>query len=193
MIHMTATTPHQTTTIPIHKPGIPEKLFFLISGIIVSVPLTLFIENFALPPLETAPINPAILSALILAPFIEEFAKAYPLFYRHGETERSFVTLGALAGFGFAIAEFATYILIGVSPIDRIFGLFFHTSSTSIFTYGIAQKQPLPYYVLAVFLHFSANCSTLIGLFWPTSILVTAITVIIAWTLYNRSSEKIVN
>ncbi len=180
-------------TIPLHKPGVPEKLFFLISGIIVSVPLTLFIENFALPPFETIQINPTIISALILAPLIEEFAKAYPLFYRHGETERSFITLGALAGFGFAIAEFTTYILIGASPFDRIFGLFFHTSSTSIVAYGIARKQPLPYYFLAVFLHFAANLSALTGLFWLTGILATAIAVIIAWTLYSKTSEKIVN
>jgi RsiW-degrading membrane proteinase PrsW (M82 family) len=193
MIQMTNTAAQKTTTIGIHKPSVPEKLFFLTSGIIVSVPLTLFIENFALPPLETIHINPTIISALILAPLIEEFAKAYPLFYRHGETERSFITLGALAGFGFAIAEFTTYILIGASPIDRIFGLFFHTSSTSIVAYGIAQKQPLPYYLLAVFFHFSANFSALIGLFWLTGILATAITVVIAWTLYNKTTERVIN
>jgi hypothetical protein len=94
---MTTATAPKTTTVPIHKPSMSEKLFFLISGIIVGVPLTLFIEDFALPPLETFQIDPAIISALILAPLIEEFTKAYPLFYRHGETERSFITLGALA------------------------------------------------------------------------------------------------
>ncbi len=190
---MTTQAPEKTVTIPLHKPSVAEKLFFLISGVIVSVPLTLFLENFALPPLETTQIGPAIISALVLAPLIEEFAKAYPLFYRHGETERSFITLGALAGFGFAIAEFTTYILIGASPIDRIFGLFFHTSSTSIVAYGITQKRPLPYYFLAAFLHFAANFSTLIGLFWLTGILTTGVTVIIAWTLYSRTSERIVN
>jgi len=43
---------------------------------------------------------------VILAPFIEELAKVFPLFYRHGETERSLVTLGLLIGLGFGVAEF---------------------------------------------------------------------------------------
>ena len=33
---------------------------------------------------------------MVLAPFIEELAKVFPLFYRHGETQRSLVTLGLL-------------------------------------------------------------------------------------------------
>ena len=31
----------------------------------------------------------AILSTAIFAPFIEEFSKIFPLYYRHGETQRS--------------------------------------------------------------------------------------------------------
>jgi hypothetical protein len=36
-----------SVTIPVHKPRLEEKLFFLLSGAIVSVPLTLFISQLS--------------------------------------------------------------------------------------------------------------------------------------------------
>jgi len=59
----------------LHKPALKEKLFFLLSGILSSIPLTLFINQFANSLLETLPTFYALLvSAVVLAPFIEEFA-----------------------------------------------------------------------------------------------------------------------
>jgi RsiW-degrading membrane proteinase PrsW (M82 family) len=43
-----------------------------------------------------------VLVIAVLAPLIEESAKAYPLFYRHGESQKSSWTMGLLVGFGFA-------------------------------------------------------------------------------------------
>ena len=68
-------------TIQLHKPSIRELLFFLLSGAIVSVPLTLFIEqNFATPLLTGfSTFDITIISVAIFAPFVEEFAKVFPL------------------------------------------------------------------------------------------------------------------
>ena len=113
--------PVRQCVIPIHKPSNRELAFFFASGILVSIPFAAFFES----------LFPAGLSAsfliVVLAPFIEELAKVFPLFYRHGETERSIVTLGILMGLGFGIAEFFEYVfLIGVPPIARIPGIIFH-------------------------------------------------------------------
>lgn len=54
----------------------------------------------------------AALFVVVLAPFVEELAKVFPLFYRHGETERSLVTLGPFTGLSFDVAEFAEYVFL---------------------------------------------------------------------------------
>ena len=98
--------PARQCVIPIHKPSNRELAFFFASGILVSIPFAAFFES----------LFPAGLSAafliVVLAPFIEELAKVFPLFYRHGETERSIVTLGILMGLGFGIAEFSEYVFL---------------------------------------------------------------------------------
>ena len=82
----------QNAVIPVHKPDIKEKLFFFMSGILVSVPFTLFFSGFTDAFCVTLPLfYDQICSVVFFAPFIEEFAKVFPLFYRHGETERSIV------------------------------------------------------------------------------------------------------
>lgn len=43
------TSQEQQFSIPVHRPGLKEKLFFFTSGILGSVPLTLFISQFADP------------------------------------------------------------------------------------------------------------------------------------------------
>ena len=71
-----------------HKPGLSEMLFFLVSGVIASVPIALFFEpstSFLSSFFSSS--QAEVLSIAVLAPFIEEFAKAYPLFYRHGESQ----------------------------------------------------------------------------------------------------------
>ena len=80
-------TPNQCI-IPIHKPNRRELIFFFSSGILVSIPFAIFFESLV-------PVGfSATLLAVVLAPFVEELAKVFPLFYRYLENERSLVTLG---------------------------------------------------------------------------------------------------
>jgi RsiW-degrading membrane proteinase PrsW (M82 family) len=181
--------------IQLHKPDVSEFMFFFLCGVVISVPLTLFIYQytdallFGLNPFTTA-----LIARTFFAPFIEEFAKAYPLFYRHGETERSIFNIALSVGIGFAIVELATYVSALGAPItDRLPGLFFHPTSTSITAYGVAIKRPLPYYLMAVFLHFSYNflvLSSPYGLLGALFVMI--LTVLASWQLRSRTKEKIV-
>ena len=186
----------QKAVLPVHKPDIKEKIFFFISGLLVSVPFTFFFSGFtdtlcvALPMLFAE-----VCSVVIFAPFIEEFAKVFPLFYRHGETERSIVNLAILTGLGFGVTEFALYVFVlGVPFIDRVPGVIFHASSAGITAYGIAKKKPLRFYLTAVSLHLSNNLFALVGteLSVIPGLAVLIITYLLAWRLYNRTSETIV-
>jgi RsiW-degrading membrane proteinase PrsW (M82 family) len=184
--------------IQLHKPDISEMLFFFLCGVIISIPLTLFIYQYTDSLLiGLDPFTIALVSRAFFAPFIEEFSKAYPLFYRHGETQRSIFNLAVLVGLGFGIVEMLTYVsVIGVDLTYRLPGLFFHPASTSITAYGIATKRPLPYYLIAVFLHFANNYFAVTSPFplvaLVASFFVVAITVFASWQLYNRTKEKIV-
>jgi len=183
-----------TVTIRLHRPEINELLFFFISGAIVSVPLTLFIEQYASPLLTgLSSFDVAVITIVVFAPFVEEFSKVFPLFYRHGETERSIFNLGLFVGLGFGIVEFFTYVVTyGVQIIpNRIPGLFFHPASTSITAYGIAKKRPVPFYLAAVALHFANNFLTILNV--PITVVVLAITLLASWRLYGRTEEKFVN
>jgi hypothetical protein len=182
--------------IAIHKPGVKEKIFFFISGVLVSVPFTLFFSDFtnslcvALPMLFAE-----VCSTVIFAPFIEEFAKVFPLFYRHGETERSIVTLAILTGLGFGVTEFVLYVFVlDVFFIARVPGIIFHASSACITAYGIAKKKFVLFYLIAVSLHLANNLFALAGSFISIipglAVLIT--TYLLAWRLYNRTSETVV-
>jgi RsiW-degrading membrane proteinase PrsW (M82 family) len=180
--------------IQLHKPDANEMIFFFLCGVIISVPLTLFIYQYTDSLLVS--LNPfaiALISRAFFAPFIEEFAKAYPLFYRHGETQRSIFNLAAIVGLGFGLVEMLTYVsVLGASLTDRLPGLIFHPASTAVTAYGIATKRPLPFYLIAVFLHFANNYLALTSPF-PLlgSIFVVAITVFAFWQLRNRTKEII--
>jgi RsiW-degrading membrane proteinase PrsW (M82 family) len=180
--------------IKLHKPDASELLFFFVCGAVISVPLTLFIDQYAnsiLVGLNTS--TATLISVAVFAPFIEEFAKAYPLFYRHGETERSIYNLAVLVGFGFGIVELITYLSLNAPLVDRLPGLFFHPASTSITAYGIATKRPLPYYLTAVALHFSYNYLVLTSSFgFSIAVFVVAIAIFTSWQLRSRTREKIV-
>lgn len=181
--------------VPLHKPGFKEKFFFLTSGILVSVPFTIFIAGFSDSLCVLMPVFYAqICSVAIFAPFVEEFAKAYPIFYRHGETEKSIFTLGLLVGLGFGLSEFVVYVFtLNVPIIARLPGIVFHASSTSITAYGIAKKKPIPFYLIAVALHFLNNFFALVGELWfivGPAALATAF--LLAWRFYLRTSETIV-
>jgi hypothetical protein len=129
-------------------------------------------------------------SITVFTPFIEEFAKAYPLFYRHGETQRSLLQLGLLVGLGFGLSEFLVYItLLQVPFFIRIPGIFFHSASTTITTYGIIQWNPIPYYLLAVFLHFLNNISALLNFHIIGGGFALLITYYLAWRFYHQTTE----
>ena len=184
-------------TIQLHKPSVNELLFFLLSGAIVSVPLTLIVTQYFADPLIAgfSTLSITILSIAVFAPFIEEFAKAFPLFYRHGETQRSIVNIALFVGLGFGIVEFFTYIAAYGPQIipARIPGLFFHPASTSITAYGIATRRPIPFYLAAVALHFANNFFALLGpTIVPTSVVVMAITLFASWQLHDRTKEEFI-
>jgi RsiW-degrading membrane proteinase PrsW (M82 family) len=183
--------------IKLHKPDASEMLFFFLCGVIISIPLTLFIYQYT----DTLLVGfnsftIALISRALFAPFIEEFSKAYPLFYRHGETQRSIFNLAILVGLGFGLVELLTYVsVLGVPMIYRLPGLFFHPASTAVTAYGIATKRPLPFYLIAVFLHFVNNYLALTlesSLQLLSSISVVVITLFVFWQLRNRTKEKII-
>jgi RsiW-degrading membrane proteinase PrsW (M82 family) len=178
-----------------HRPDLEEKLFFLISGIIVSIPITLFFGIFTDNFLKILPTFFAgIISVIVFAPFIEEFAKAFPLFYRHGETERSIFILGFLVGLGFGISEFVLYVFILHVPVyDRLAGIFFHAASTSIIAYGIAKKQPVRFYLIAVGLHFLNNFSALFDAGAVGIIIANLSAYYLSWRFYHKTTEKFID
>ena len=183
-------------TIQLHRPSIGELLFFLLSGAILSVPLTLFISQFAGSLLGgLSPFDARLISVAVFAPLIEEFAKIFPLFYRHGETQRSIFNLALFAGLGFGIVEFLTYVFgLGADQIGRLPGLFFHPASTAISAYGIATKRPFPFYMVAVALHFSNNFLAATNPFLvSSSVIVVVITILAAFQLYGRTREKFID
>ena len=181
--------PPQQCVIPLHKPSRKELTFFFLSGMLVSVPMALFFSN-------VYPYVPVIISTALFAPFIEELAKVFPLFYRHGETERSIVSLGVLIGLGFGISEFFLYVVfLGVPTLVRVPGVIFHASSTAITAYGIAKKNPWPFYLISVTLHAANNFFALsnIGAGIFVELLVVIVAYLLAWRFYREAStEKIV-
>ena len=183
----------ENMTVPLHKPRLQEKLFFLFSGMIVSIPLTLFINNFSDYLLPILPSDYTVLVyVVLLAPFIEEFSKAYPLFYRHAETERSVFVLGFLVGLGFGIVEFLEYVVLFQAPILlRVPGIFFHAATTSIVAFGISRKRSFWYYLIAVALHMSNNLFASMGWVWilggPA---VVGLAYVLSWFFYGKTQGR---
>lgn len=183
-------------TIPIHRPNLKEKSFFFISGMTVSIPFTLYTGAlikqlcFVMPLLYSR-----LCSTAFITPLIEELAKAYPLFYRHGETEKSIFTLGFIGGLGFGVVEFMIYVLqLGAPIFPRLPPIFFHAASTSITAYGIAKNRPLWLYLVAVGLHAINNISAIFGLLWLTSgYPLLLATFLIVWHLYRKTSDTFVD
>jgi len=181
-----------------HRPGLREKIFFLASGVIVSVPMALFFEGLTsgfsfLPSFEAD-----VLTIAVLAPLIEEFAKAYPLFFRHGESQKSLFTMGLLVGFGFGIVEFFEYVtILGVSPWVRLPGIFLHAALTSTVAYGIATKRSALFYLLAVFFHASANFLSILGgpilLYSLIYSLLLGTALALPFILYLKSSDRVID
>ncbi|MFB3889212.1 MAG: PrsW family glutamic-type intramembrane protease [Candidatus Bathyarchaeia archaeon] len=183
-------------TLRLHRPDVNELLFFLLSGAIMSVPLTLFVDQLAsLLITGLSAFYAALVSVAFLAPVIEEFSKVYPLFYRHGETQRSIMRLAVCVGLGFGIVEFFLYVFgLGANPLERLVGLLFHPASTTISAYGIAVKKPLPYYLVAAGLHFANNFLAVVAPYATLSSLVVVLaTVLISQQLYRTTKERFID
>ena len=186
----------QKAVVSVHKPGNKEKIFFFIAGLLMSIPFTVVFSQISGALCVALPLFFAQACSLVLfAPFVEEFAKVFPLFYRHGETERSILNLGILVGLGFGVTEFALYVFtLDASFISRVPGIIFHASSAGITAYGIAKKKPILFYLVAVSLHLANNFIVLLGTsFWyilGPAVLIAAY--LLAWYLYRRTSETLV-
>jgi len=130
-----------------------------------------------------------------MASFIKEFAKAFPLFYRHGETERSLLTLGLMVGLGFGVSELFIYVIgSGESIHTRLPGMLFHAASTSITAYGIAIKRPMPFYLIASLLHLMNNILATNSSYWfPAGPIVLMTTYFLSLHLYNKTREKMIS
>jgi RsiW-degrading membrane proteinase PrsW (M82 family) len=140
-----------------------KKAFFFLSGVLISIPLTLYVREFVDPLLFKISIFDRKLKLLLIfrmaifTPFLEEFAKAYPIMYR-SDDERSLFTLGSLVGLGFGIAESIMFISRGEASINiRLLPTLFHAASTAIAAYGIAKDKPIRSYLAAVTLHSLNN------------------------------------
>jgi len=183
-------------TVKIHKPSINEMLFFFIAGIVLGFPAALVFETLTS---DVCVVMPALVASctvllvVILGPIIEEFAKIFPLFYRHCETERSLVTLGFLIGLGFGLAEFVEYVFIAHVPFYlRIPQVFLHGSLTSIVAYGVAKKRTGVFYLIAVGLHMLVNFASFLPViaFVVISALAYATAYLLAWRLHSDTAER---
>ena len=189
---------NEKVVLSVHKPDLKEKIFFLLAGLLVSVPFTIFFSDFSNSLCDFMPILFAQLCSIVLfAPFIEEFAKVFPLLYRHGENERSLMTLGVLTGLGFGITEFILYtFVLGVPLFSRLPGLIFHSASAGITTYGIIKNQPFRFYIFSVTLHSINNVVSIFSTSLPILIPIAIINLVLSyysfWHFYNKTSEKII-
>jgi RsiW-degrading membrane proteinase PrsW (M82 family) len=178
----------------LHKPDKKEIAFFVISGFFLSVPMTIFFETTAsgyLPNLLSIDLS-RIIFTIIAAPLIEEFAKIFPIFYRHGETEKSLIILGFSLGLGFGISEFVEYVFFFGAPFYlRLPIIFFHASTTSIIAYGIVLGQTYRYYAVSVILHFFVNSLAVIK---PYPVVAFIVILGVSFALFSRlylsSSDK---
>jgi RsiW-degrading membrane proteinase PrsW (M82 family) len=189
---MVSTKP-QECVVPIHRPRNREIVFFFFCGVIMSISITFFISALLAAPLVGLPALLAeIIFVAVFPGFIEEFSKIFPLYYRHGETQRSILNLAIMVGLGFAIVELLEYVLFfDASIIVRIPGLFFHPATTAISAYGIVTRRPIPFYLLAAALHFSTNFLGIVSPFpFSLQFLVIALTIYLGYTFYSRTKEK---
>lgn len=157
----------------------------MVSGVVVGVPVAFFFESISHLWFTTFGI------ATVIAPFVEEFAKADPLFYRRERTGKSLMILGLLSGLGFGMAEFFAYVFSGVPFLIRLPAVAFHAAGTSIVAYGVYNRETPRYYALAVTLHFLNNLFGSLGLLWFVGGLgATVASYYFAWRFYNRVSRE---
>jgi hypothetical protein len=183
----------QNVVVPIHRPDLKEKLFFFASGLLVGVPFTVvFLQIIDVIYLAVPALVAQLGSVGITTPFIEEFAKVFPLFYRHGENERSIMTLGVLAGLGFGLTAFAIDVAtLGLTYVSLLPWIFFDAASAGITAFGIAKNKIVSFFLLAVALHAANSFAFFIGdaVFYALGLVLVGMTVLLSWYFYQRTSE----
>ncbi len=187
----------ETAIIHIHRPSQLEITSFFVQGLIMSIPMAIYFEEYFNGHLaQIAPWLPVPeVMALLLAPFIEEFAKVFPLFERHGETAKTIVFLGFITGLGFGFAEFFIYVFQYGEPVGaRILQIFDHASYALISSYGLVVRRFLPFFFLAVGFHASFNLLVEQGNFLVVAAVASAgVAILLAWSLFNRAQENLVD
>ncbi len=183
----------QKIVVHVHRPDWKEKLFFFASGLLVGVPFTVVFSQIIDVVYLAVPALVAQLGSVgITTPFIEEFAKVFPLFYRHGENERSIMTLGLLAGLGFGLTAFAIDVAtLGFTYVSLLPWIFFDAASAGITAFGIAKNKILPFFLLAVALHAANSFAFFIGdaVFYALGLVLVGMTIFLSWYFYQRTSE----
>lgn len=125
----------------------------------------------------------------IVAPLVEEFAKANSLFFRYEKSGKSLLKLGLLAGLGFGIAEFVVYVVRGVPFVMRLPAIAFHAAGTSIVGYGVFKRNVLRYFLMAVGLHFLNNLFAVLGVWVMGGLGATLVSYLVAWDFYRQASK----
>jgi RsiW-degrading membrane proteinase PrsW (M82 family) len=163
-----------------------EQVFFFLSGIIVGVPVALFFESVSNLYFTSLGV------ATIVAPLVEEFAKADPLFFRYGRPAGVLMRLGLLSGLGFGLAEFIVYVSLGAPFLLRIPAIGFHAAGTGIIGYGVSRGRTVEYYLVSVTLHFLNNFFASLGFLWlvggPGT---TLASYYLAWRFYRKSDSQV--
>jgi RsiW-degrading membrane proteinase PrsW (M82 family) len=143
-----------------------ELVMVYVYGEVLAREYVLFSEN---PSLET------LVVACVIAPVVEEAAKAYGVMRRSemlSDVEGGLV-LGAAGGLGFAATENLLYeasalqegviVFVVLAFVRSISCSLLHASASAVSGYGIAKKElgagisALPYYLLAVGMHALFN------------------------------------
>jgi len=173
------------TTMSVRE-GMKERAFFFLSGIIVGVPVALFFESVSSLYFTSLGV------ATIIAPLVEEFAKADPLFFRYDRPAKSLMRLGLLSGLGFGLAEFVVYLSLGAPFILRLPAIGFHAAGTAIIAYGISRHKTIQYYFIAVVLHFINNFFAALGSLWLIGgIGAVLVSYYLAWRFYRETPSTV--
>jgi RsiW-degrading membrane proteinase PrsW (M82 family) len=142
----------------------------VLAGALLSLPTVREYDIFGKDPSAVT-----FLTVVVIAPFVEEFAKVFGLFRvsRFIDHPRSGLVLGAAVGLGFAATENMLYegsallgggvVLFLTTALIRSFSsALMHGSATSMSGYGLARsrfggRSWVPYYLLAVLMHAAFN------------------------------------
>ena len=173
-------------------------------GAIVSIAIAIVIESVALNLIQTSlervyqafaqnPNLVTLLLAVVIAPLVEEFAKALGVFQVRGRMRdiEDGLIYGAVAGLGFAATENLLYesdaLLTGgtqaflATAVVRTFSsALLHSSASAVVGLGIARsawqgKSWLPYYFVGVIMHASFNLAASFGSLYENSLGASAV------------------